>query len=96
MFLTREQVERVALLARLELEERELEKSMGELNQILEHFERLEELNTEAIEPTSHAISMVNVLRDDRLKPSLPRDKVLANAPESVGGGFRVPRVVKT
>ncbi|MBI3919919.1 MAG: Asp-tRNA(Asn)/Glu-tRNA(Gln) amidotransferase subunit GatC [Armatimonadetes bacterium] len=96
MLLTREQVDHVGMLARLELDEEEREKSMRELNQILEHFEKLAELDTTGVPPTSHAIPRTNVLRDDTPKPSLDRGKVLANAPESADGCFRVPRVVET
>lgn len=96
MRLTREQVEHVALLARLELTEAEKERDMNELNQILEHLERLNELDTSDVPPTSHAIPMTNVLREDEVRPSLPRDAALQNAPDPEAGCFRVPRVVES
>lgn len=96
MLLTQAQVEHVALLSRLELDPDEREKSIRELNQILEHFEKLAELDTSEVEPTSHAIPMTNVFREDTLKPSLDREKVLVNAPEAAEGCFQVPRVVET
>jgi aspartyl-tRNA(Asn)/glutamyl-tRNA(Gln) amidotransferase subunit C len=95
MRLSREQVEHVALLARLELSEEEKERYTHELNQILEHFEALQKLDTENVPPTSHAIPMTNVLREDAVRSSLPREEVLQNAPDPVDGGFRVPRVVE-
>ncbi|MCS6861399.1 MAG: Asp-tRNA(Asn)/Glu-tRNA(Gln) amidotransferase subunit GatC [Abditibacteriales bacterium] len=95
MRLSREQVEHVALLARLELSEEEKERYMHELNQILEHFEALQRLDTENVPPTSHAIPMTNVLREDVVRPSLPREAVLQNAPDAAEGCFRVPRVVE-
>ncbi len=95
MRLSREQVEHVALLARLELSEEEKERYTHELNQILEHFEALQKLDTENVPPTSHAIPMTNVLREDEVRPSLPREEVLQNAPDPAEGCFRVPRVVE-
>lgn len=94
MRLTREQVEHVALLARLELTEAEKQRDMNELNQILEHLERLNELDTSDVPPTSHAIPMTNVLRADEVRPSLPHAAALQNAPDPEAGCFRVPRVV--
>lgn len=95
MRLSREQVEHVALLARLELNEEEKERYTHELNQILEHFEALQKLDTENVPPTSHAIPMTNVLREDAVRPSFPREEVLQNAPDPAEGCFRVPRVVE-
>ena len=94
MALTREEVRKVALLARLELAEGELDAQAANLNNLLEQFEKLQALDVTGIEPTSHAIPMVNVLRDDVLRPSLSRDEVLANAPEASDGCFVVPRVL--
>jgi aspartyl-tRNA(Asn)/glutamyl-tRNA(Gln) amidotransferase subunit C len=93
--LTLQQVEHVALLARLELTQDEKIKLTEELNVILEHFERLQELDTTAVEPTSHVISMQNVLRSDEVRPSLPRDVILAEAPDAREGYFVVPRIVE-
>lgn len=96
MRLSREQVEHVALLARLELTDDEKQRYMDELNQILEHLERLNALDTADVPPTAHAIPLVNVLRDDLVKPSLPQQDVLKNAPDAEAGCFRVPRVVES
>jgi aspartyl-tRNA(Asn)/glutamyl-tRNA(Gln) amidotransferase subunit C len=92
--LTLEQVEHVALLARLELTPAEKRKLTTDLNVILGHFERLQELDTTDVEPTSHPIPMQNVLREDAVRPSLPREEFLREAPEAREGYFVVPRVV--
>ena len=94
MALTREEVRKVALLARLELAEEELDAQAANLNTLLEQFEKLQALDVTGIEPTSHAIPLVNVLREDVLRPSLSRDEVLVNAPEASDGCFVVPRVL--
>ena len=93
--LTLPQVEHVALLARLELTPDEKTKLTEDLNVILGHFERLQELDTADVEPTSHAIPMQNVFRADEVRPSLPRDRILAEAPDAREGYFVVPRIVE-
>jgi aspartyl-tRNA(Asn)/glutamyl-tRNA(Gln) amidotransferase subunit C len=93
--ISREEVLHVALLSRLELSEAEVERFTSELNAILGHVEQLRGLSVEGIEPTSHPLAMVNVMRDDEPRPSLPREAVLSNAPEREGGGFRVPPVIE-
>ncbi len=93
--LTLKEVEHVALLARLELTPEEKLKLTVDLNVILGHFERLQELETADVAPTSHAIPMQNVFREDEVRPSLPRESFLAAAPDSRDGFFVVPRVVE-
>ena len=95
MQLTPEQVDHIALLARLELSAEEKQRAAGELSQILNHFEQLSQLDTENIEPTDHVLPLVNVLRADMPRPSLPREAALQNAPEAADGMFQVPRVVE-
>jgi aspartyl-tRNA(Asn)/glutamyl-tRNA(Gln) amidotransferase subunit C len=94
MSLTKEEVRKVALLGRLELEEDEIERQGKHLNQLLDQFEKLKELDVEGVEPTSHSIPLFNVLREDAARPSLPREAVLQNAPEARDGCFIVPRIV--
>jgi aspartyl-tRNA(Asn)/glutamyl-tRNA(Gln) amidotransferase subunit C len=89
--IDRDQVLHVARLARLRLTDEELERMPGELSKILEHVERMDELDLEGVEPTSHVVELQNVLRDDVPRPSLPRERALAGAPEVADGGFRVP-----
>ena len=63
----------------------------GELSTILDHIEKLNELDLDGVAPTSHVVELENVLRDDVPRPSLPRDKALEQAPDAAEGGFRVP-----
>lgn len=92
--ISREQVEYVGKLARLELAEEEIATNTEQLNSILEYAAMLERIDTEDIAPTAHAVPLHNVLREDVLKPSLDREKVLANAPEAENGFFKVPRIL--
>lgn len=94
--LTREDVAKIALLARLELSDQEIDSLGGHINRLLENFEKLTELDTENVEPTSHTVPVHNVLRADVSRPSLTQEEVLANAPERVDGTFEVPRIVET
>jgi aspartyl-tRNA(Asn)/glutamyl-tRNA(Gln) amidotransferase subunit C len=87
----REQVLHVARLSRLRLTDQEVEKMSSELSTILDHIEKIGELDLEDVEPTSHVIQLENVLREDIPRPSWPRDRMLAEAPDPAQGGFRVP-----
>ncbi len=89
--IDREQVLHVARLARLRLTDEEVERMSSELSSILEHVERINELDLEGVEPTSHVIDVENVLRPDEPRPCLPRERALENAPDAAEGGFRVP-----
>ena len=90
--LAREQVDYVARLARLELSDEESERMAAELSKVLDHIEKIRELDLEGVEPTSHVLDVsVNVLRADEPEPSLPRELALANAPEATDTGFAVP-----
>lgn len=87
----REQVLHVAKLARLRLSDEEIERMSSELSGILDHIEKIEELALDDVEPTSHVVTLENVLRADDPRPSWPRDEVLEIAPDAGDGGFRVP-----
>jgi aspartyl-tRNA(Asn)/glutamyl-tRNA(Gln) amidotransferase subunit C len=89
--IEREQVLHVAKLARLRLSEAEVEKMAEELSGILDHVDRIGELELDDVAPTSHVIDLENVLRADQPRPSWPRDDVLAQAPDPAEGAFRVP-----
>jgi aspartyl-tRNA(Asn)/glutamyl-tRNA(Gln) amidotransferase subunit C len=89
--IDRDQVLHVARLARLELSEPELERMAGELSGILDHVERMNELDLEGTEPTSHVVELENVLRPDEPRPSWPRERILEPAPDPDEGAFRVP-----
>ncbi len=93
--LTLDQVSRVAFLARLELSDAEKTRLTTELNGILSQFERLQELDTDGIAPTSHSMPLQNVFREDEIKPSLPREAAVANAPEKRDGNFIVPQIME-
>ena len=93
--ITREDVEHVAELARLELTAAEKEQFIAQLNSILTYIEKLSELDTADVEPTSHVIPMSNVLRDDQVRPCLDRALALRNAPEESHFFFKVPRIIE-
>jgi aspartyl-tRNA(Asn)/glutamyl-tRNA(Gln) amidotransferase subunit C len=92
--ITRAEVEHVARLARLELDEATVEKMTGQLNDILSHMDKLGELDTEGLPPTTHAMELTNVWREDEVRDSASVEAALENAPESDGRSFLVPRVV--
>jgi len=94
MMLTKEQVEHVALLARLELTEEEKERYATQLNAVLEYAEALNKLDTENVPPTAHILPIKNVLREDKVCEHLPNEKALLNAPDKEGNYFRVPRIL--
>jgi aspartyl-tRNA(Asn)/glutamyl-tRNA(Gln) amidotransferase subunit C len=89
--IDREQVLHVARLARLRLSDAEVESMTGELSSVLDHIEKIGELDLDDVTPTSHVVELENVLRPDEPRPSLPREVALAEAPDSDGAGFRVP-----
>jgi aspartyl-tRNA(Asn)/glutamyl-tRNA(Gln) amidotransferase subunit C len=89
--LSRDQVLHVARLARLELTEEELETMAGELSGVLDHIEKIGELELDDVPPTSHVVAVENALRADAPRPSLPREVVLSEAPDPAPDGFRVP-----
>jgi aspartyl-tRNA(Asn)/glutamyl-tRNA(Gln) amidotransferase subunit C len=89
--LDRAQVLHVARLARLDLNDEEVDRMAAELSHVLDHIEKIRELDLEGVPPTSHVVDVVNVLRADEPTPSLPREVILAAAPEPVNDGFGVP-----
>jgi aspartyl-tRNA(Asn)/glutamyl-tRNA(Gln) amidotransferase subunit C len=92
--LTRADVEKVALLARLRLSEPELDAMTGQLAAIVGYVDQLAEVDTEGVEPMAHAVEVTNVFADDRVEPSLPREQALANAPRHNERGYLVPAVL--
>lgn len=95
MKVSREDVERVALLSRLEIGESDAARFTGQLNAILGYVEILEKVDTEGVEPTAHVLPLKNVLRPDEVRPSLDREAALANAPEREDGYFKVPSIME-
>ncbi len=95
MAVTLDEVRNVARLARLSFSPEEEGRMVVELNRILDYVEKLNELDTEGVPPTSHVLPISNVFREDVLVPSLSRDELLANAPSKWRGYFRVPKVIE-
>lgn len=95
MKVTQADVKHVARLARLGLSEAEIETFQKQLSDILSYFDKLQELDTEGVPPTAHPTPLKNVFREDVARPAMPREKVLANAPEEQDGYFRVPRILE-
>jgi aspartyl-tRNA(Asn)/glutamyl-tRNA(Gln) amidotransferase subunit C len=89
--LDRDQVLHVARLARLELSDDELQRMASELSHVLDHIDKIRELDLAGVAPTSHVVDVAAPLRPDQPEPCLPRETVLAGAPEPVRGGFGVP-----
>jgi aspartyl-tRNA(Asn)/glutamyl-tRNA(Gln) amidotransferase subunit C len=89
--IDRDQVLHVARLARLRLTEEELPRMSSELSSVLDHIEKISELDLEGVPPTSHVLELENVLRDDQPRESWPRERVLEDAPDTAQGGFQVP-----
>lgn len=94
MKISKQQVEHVAHLARLTLTEEELETMTGQLDNILSYVDKLNELDTGLISPTSNVFSLSNAFRSDIVKESLTREEALKNAPRQNGEMFQVPRII--
>lgn len=94
MVLSRDEVLHVARLARLTLKDEEVDRFTRQLNDILAYMAQLREVDTQGVPPMAHALTAVNVFREDEVTSSLSRGEALANAPEQEEGGFVVPRVI--
>lgn len=94
MSLSRADVERIALLARLQLSEAELAAMTEQLGQVIGYMDLLSELNTDEVEPMAHAVEISNVFRPDELRPSYDRTTMLARAPHADGEFYLVPAVL--
>jgi len=94
MSISLEEVEYLAGLVKLKLSENGKRKFQKELDKIINYIDQLKKVNTKNIPPTSHVIPMENVLREDKVLPSLSQDEALANAPEKENGYFKVPKVI--
>lgn len=94
MKITKNEVLHVAHLARLTLTDEELEKMTGQLDNILSYVDKLSELDTSNIPPTSHVFSVSNAFREDIVRESLPRNEALMNGPRQNGETFQVPRII--
>jgi aspartyl-tRNA(Asn)/glutamyl-tRNA(Gln) amidotransferase subunit C len=88
-------IDYVANLARLELTDSEKAEFGGQLDQVLDYVEKLKEIDVTGVEPMAHPFPLVNVMRPDERRPSLPHDEAMANAPQAVNGLFQVPKIVE-
>ncbi len=95
MKLTREEVLHIARLARVALTEEEITRMSEQLSDLLDHFEVLQKVDTTDIPPTAQSVNLESVMREDEVKPSLPPEDVLANAPRREGDCFRVRAVLE-
>jgi aspartyl-tRNA(Asn)/glutamyl-tRNA(Gln) amidotransferase subunit C len=93
--ISREDVEHVARLARLALSEADVERMREQLSGILAYIDTLRALDTADVEPTTHAVPLLNVMREDELGPCLDQEAALANAPDRSDAFFRVPRIIE-
>ena len=94
MKITKQEVEHVAQLARLELDDAAIARFSEQIGDILAYVDKLKQVDTEGVAPTSHAIALTNAFREDVVVPHLDRETSLANAPEKEDGTFVVPRVI--
>ena len=96
MAINRDTVRYAANLARIELSDEELDHFTGQLDRILAYVDKLNTLNVSSLEPTSHALEMKNVYREDSVKKSLPASEVIKNAPAKENNLFKVPKIIDT
>jgi len=95
MKITRSDVDHAARLARLRFSDEQLELFTGQLNDILAYFDKLQQLDTTGVEPSSHAVNLCNAFREDKIKKSIADTEAIKNAPESERSLFKVPRVIE-
>ena len=95
MKVTKKDLENVAVLSRLRVPEDEQETYIQQMDAILTYMDNLSEVDTENVKPTTYALPMSNVFREDEVKPSLPREAALSNAPLKDNGYFKVPKVLE-
>ncbi len=93
--LTTEEVRHIATLARIGMTDEDIEKMRAEMSHILENFDVLDQVDTEGVEPTGHSVDLASVMREDRARPSCPRDEMLANTPLREGPFVRVKAVLE-
>jgi aspartyl-tRNA(Asn)/glutamyl-tRNA(Gln) amidotransferase subunit C len=95
MKIIRDEIEHIALLARLSLSEEEKEMFGSQLSSILDYMEKMNELDTKTVQPTSHVLSLYNVMRDDVPRSSIPRNDAFSNAPAHTEKFYRVPKIIE-
>lgn len=95
MKISAEEIQNIALLSRLSIDDEAMGRTETALNDILDYVAELNELDLADVKPMAHAVPLYNVFRKDEVKPSLPRELALQNAPEENDGYFKVPRVIQ-
>ena len=95
MKISAEEIKKIALLSRLEIKATQVDSVGKQLNDILSYMDLISQVDITDVEPTGHAVSMRNVMRDDVPQPSLPNEKALQNAPEQEDGYFKVPKLIQ-
>lgn len=95
MKVAKEDVEKVAVLSRLTIDEKQMPEYLSQFNDFLNYVDVLQKVDTENVEPLAHVLPMQNVFREDKIKPSLDRKLTLSNAPEQEDGYFKVPRIIE-
>jgi len=95
MKLSIDDIKKVAKLARIEFSEDELQQFTTQLDSIIGYIEKMNELDTDAIPPTSHVVDVKNVMREDEVRESLPREESIKNAPLAEEGFFKVPKIIE-
>lgn len=95
MSVTKNEVKKIAELAKLKFSDSELDNFTHQLNDILKYMEKLNQLNTDNVEPLSHPVENTNVFREDKLKPSIKTEDALKNAPLADESFFKVPKVIQ-
>lgn len=94
MTISFKEVEHVALLARLHLKEQEKEKYAENMGSILQYVDKLNQLDSEGVEPLDHILPVFNIFREDQVKPAPKREEILANAPLVEAGQYKVPKII--
>lgn len=94
MALSESDVRHVALLARLELSDEQIEKFRTDLNSILDHIDEIQRLDLDDVPPTAHPLDVVNVVRPDEVRPGLSQNEAVMNAPQADSGAFVIPQIV--
>jgi aspartyl-tRNA(Asn)/glutamyl-tRNA(Gln) amidotransferase subunit C len=89
------EIDHIARLARLQLTEEEKRVFSQQMKKIIEYINKLNELDTSNVEPTSHVLPIKNVFRDDKVRPSMPKDKALQNAPSHTDDFYKVPKIIE-
>jgi aspartyl-tRNA(Asn)/glutamyl-tRNA(Gln) amidotransferase subunit C len=95
MKIVKKEIEHLSVLARISVSEEEKELFGSQLSSILDYMEKLNELDTKNIEPTSHVLSLYNIDRDDMPRPSIPQEDALMNSPDHTGKFYRVPKIIE-